>query len=198
MKNILILLIASFSLPLSAKTFLYDKNRFVDISGPIEDMTETADRIRELSLTSRKPIFIRINSYGGYVIEGVKVITAIDQAKARKVRVYCAISDAAMSMATNIVAACTRRYAFKTSLIMWHPTAIHLMFARITERSSEKLNKQLKLLSGFLDKRLQKALGVSNEVFRKYHENEYMQFAVDLEKIAPNFLTLIDDIRPRD
>lgn len=181
---------------LQAKTFKYDPKRVVHITGTIESMDEPAEAIRELS-TTKKPIFIIINSYGGYVIEGVKVITAINQAKARKVRVYCAISDAAMSMATHIAASCTRRYAFKTSLIMWHPIAINLMFVRLTEKSTEQFNVQLKLLSSHLDKELKKALGLSDDVFNNYHENEYIQFAVDLETIAPKFLTIIDDIRPR-
>ena len=177
--------------------FKYNEKRAIIIDGPIEALDEKAEDIRKWSLESTKPIFIVINSYGGSVIDGLKVVTAINQAKARKARVYCAVTDAAMSMATHILTACSGRYALKTSLIMWHPIAVNLMFASLTEKSTKRFNKQLVLLSEHLDKELMKALGLDKKVFDEYHENEYIQLATDLDQIAPKFLKIVDDIRPR-
>ena len=159
-------------------------------------MTRSANKLIRFGNGSKKPVYIVIDSPGGSVIGGLPIITAIDRLNSRGIEVNCVVDGMAMSMATHILAACTNRYALPTSLIMWHPIAINLMFARLTEKSAAQIKTQLTLLSKYLDTRLRSKLRISKETFQKYNEGEYIVFAHTLDKsIAPRFLTLVDDIR---
>ena len=83
-----------------------------------------------------------------------------------------------------------------TSLIMWHPMAMYAMFIKLTKKNTGQMNKQMKLLSDYLDERLKTALGISEKKYREFEEGEYIVFAHDLDsKIAPAFLNLVDDVR---
>lgn len=181
-----------------AKVLKVEKNRTVEIFGPINDLEYESKELIRMGNNSKNPVFVVIDSPGGSVIAGVKFIQAIDRVRSRGVPVYCAVTGMAMSMATHILAACSYRYALPTSLIMWHPMAISVMMARLTEKSSGQLNKQFKLLSKYLDERLKKALQISEEKYREYEEGEYIMFGYDLNnKVAPKFLRLVSDIRTR-
>ena len=175
-----------------------DKKRTVKISGPIKSLRVEASKILKMADTSRDPISVVVDSPGGNVIGGLPFITAIDRIRSRGIEVNCVVDGMAMSMATRIMAACTNRYAMPTSLIMWHPIAINLMYARLTVKSPHQVKTQLVLLSKYLDNRLRVSLGLKKDKFLEYHEGEYILFAETLEKkVAPRFLTLVSDIRTK-
>lgn len=149
-----------------------------------------------LSENNKKPIYVTVDSYGGNVLGGVGFIQAIDRVRSRGIKVKCVVTGAAMSMATHIFATCSHRYAFPTSLIMWHPMAISVAFARLTEINTDQMNQQLKLLSRYLDVRLRTTLGISEAKYRKYEKGEYIMFAADIKKrVAPDFLSIVEDVR---
>ena len=175
-----------------------DKSRTVKISGPIKNLRVEANKMLKMADTSKNPISVVIDSPGGNVIGGLPLITAIDRIRSRGIQVNCVVDGMAMSMATHIIAACSNRYAMPTSLIMWHPIAINLMYARLTVKSTHQVKTQLVLLSKYLDTRLRLALGLKKAKFLEYHEGEYILFAETLEKkVAPKFLTLVSDIRTK-
>ena len=149
----------------------------------------------KLSENNKKPIYVTIDSYGGNVLGGVEFIQAIDRVRSRGIKVKCVVTGASMSMATHILAACSHRYALPTSLIMWHPMAISVSFARLTEVNTDQMNQQLQLLSRYLDVRLRSALGISEAKYRKYEKGEYIMFAADIKRrVAPDFLSIVEDV----
>jgi ATP-dependent protease ClpP protease subunit len=179
------------------KKFLkLNPDRTIHIVGPIKNLRSQSKRILKLSENNQKPIYVTIDSYGGSVLGGVEFIQAMDRVRSRGVRVKCVVTGASMSMATHILAACSNRYALPTSLIMWHPMAINVAFARLTEVNTEQMNEQLRLLSRYLDVRLRDSLAISEAKYRKFEKGEYIMFGADIKKrVAPDFLSIIEDVR---
>ena len=179
-----------------SKTLGIDKHRHLEITGTIRDLGDEADRLIALSEISLAPIFVTIDSYGGSVIGGLKFIRAIEQVKYRNVKVVCVVKDAAMSMGMHILAACTHRAAFSTSLLMWHPAYISVMMMNINQDTADRISLQLRILTEYLETQLKKALQIPEEEYNKYSKNEYIVLGADLDShIAPKFLTIIDDVR---
>lgn len=170
--------------------------RTVKVVGPIENLRKQSAKILRLSEESKKPIYVLVNSFGGSVFAGIGFVQAIDRVKTRGVKVKCVVTGSAMSMATHILSACSHRYALPTSLIMWHPMAMYAMFIKLTEENTGHMNRQFKLLSEYLDKRLKTTLGISEKKYREFEKGEYIMFGVDLRnKVAPKFLKIVEDVR---
>ena len=181
---------------LSARTIVVKKDRTIKIDGVIYNLQKQSKSIIEWTKKNKDPIFVIINSTGGSVIDGITFMQAIDRVKARGVKVYCIVTGMAMSMATHILSACNYRYAMPTSLVMWHPMAVNASSLKLTIKTTGHLNKQMKLLSTYLDKRLKAALNISEKKYREFEEGEYIVFAYDLKtKIAPKFLSIVKDLR---
>ena len=188
--------LTSFAEAPKKKFLRLDPNRTINISGPIKNLSKHSKRMLKLSENNKKSIYVIIDSYGGNVLGGVEFIQSIDRVRSRGIRVKCVVTGASMSMATHILAACSHRYALPTSLIMWHPMAISVAFARLTEVNTEQMNQQLQLMSRYLDLRLRSALGISESKYRKYEKGEYIMFAADIKKrVAPDFLSIVEDVR---
>lgn len=174
----------------------HDPDRTLFVVGRIVDLKSTSTELLHLGNESNEKITIIIDSYGGGVVTGLEFIQAMDRVRSRGVTLDCVVMSAAMSMATHILAHCDNRYAFRTSLIMWHPISVSFTLVRLTEKSTEQIKTQLSLLSKYLEKTLKAVLGINEKEYNKYHENEYIVLADTLEnEIAPAFLTIVDDVR---
>ena len=136
-----------------------------------------------------------INSPGGSVAAGSIFIQAMDIAKARGVRFKCVVTSIAASMATHIYGNCNDRYAFASSFILWHEAYQQFGFgATMTEQEMRDTAEQLRLLTGRLEYRLQKALRLTDKQYEYYHKTEMLIPALALKSLTPNFLTIIHDI----
>lgn len=171
----------------------YDKKRSIEILGRITNLEEEKDRLLELSQSSYKPINIIIDSPGGSVMAGLRFIQEMDRVKARGVEIRCVVRGMAASMAMHIFGNCSKRYAFETSLLLWHPAYVFVQRAPITTKEAERIKAQLILLTELLEKRLRKALALPLKVYEEYYYNEYFVAAERLSKMSPNFLQLIED-----
>ena len=111
--------------------------RTLTVIGPIgAGAIETAHKIERLSAKSSDPIYIVINSPGGGVLAGSQLSQAMDIARARDVKVVCAVGSMAASMAFQLLPHCTERYALPNSLLLFHPSRVFVMFGVITAQDS--------------------------------------------------------------
>lgn len=69
------------------------------------------------SVSTTKPIFIILDSPGGSVLAGAKIL---DYIKASKAPIHCVVDNFAASMAAMILENCDKRYASPSSIIMFH------------------------------------------------------------------------------
>jgi ATP-dependent protease ClpP protease subunit len=67
--------------------------------------------------SSTKPIFIILDSPGGSVLAGAKIL---DYIRASKAPIHCVVDNFAASMAAMILENCDKRYASPSSVIMFH------------------------------------------------------------------------------
>lgn len=180
------------------ETFTFIPERTLHIVGGIGGLKalQTADNI--ITLAERdpsQPIQLFINSPGGEVLTGMQIIAAIDVVKARGVKVQCFVSTIAASMAFHILGACDERYTLRTSLLLWHPAAVMAFGVRIDKKAAKTLYIALDALERALNPRLIKELGISPEVFYMHHEMETFHPGIVLQRAAPNFLKLVDDVQ---
>lgn len=196
MKNLILICLFAL-LPLSANSYhvTFNPNRTIEIKDTIRSMKDVEEKILKLSLESSDPIYLDIDSPGGSVLEGLRVIRAIEKAQYRGVPIICTVDGMAASMAMHILGSCSQRYAYRTSILMWHPASIGIM-ARVTEEDAHRLATQLKLLTHYLDEKLRLSLRLSKETYMFYYRGEYLILAYDLDRsISPKFLTLIEDVK---
>jgi len=170
-----------------------DYERSIKISGPIQNLEQEKDKLLEYSNKSSEPVYIIIDSPGGSVLAGLRFIQIMDRAKAKGVEIRCIVEGMAASMAMHIFGNCSTRYAFETSLLLWHPAYVYVRGAPITTKEAERLKTQLILLTQLLEKRLRDALALPREVYDEYYYNEYFVAGHSLNSMSPNFMTLIQD-----
>jgi len=178
----------------SSRILKGDASRSVFVSGEIRDLSRQSARLFKLAEEGDSPIYIFINSPGGSVIAGGMFIQVMDRVKSTGVEIRCVVEGMAASMAMHIFANCSKRYAYETSLLLWHPAYRYVRGAAITEKVAERISKQIKLLTELYEKRLKKALALEDEIYYEYYYSEYFVTAWRLRMLTPNFLSIVDNV----
>lgn len=178
-----------------AETFVADPARTVTFNQSIDgSVIHQANKILKMTKSSKSPIYVVINSGGGSVAAGVQVISTIRIAKKRGVEVHCVVPMIAASMAFQIFAECSHRYAFAYSLLLWHPIRIHIQNMALTPRDARRLAKDMEMWETDLVKVLLDKLQMPAGEFYYHYYNETLHMGVSLNKMAPGFMTLVEDI----
>lgn len=126
------------------KTLSINPERTLFIYGEVNFLTEEIGRqVTGLSKKSKEPIVILIDSPGGSVLSGEKIVSAIEASKAD---VYTVCTGMCASMAAIIHAYGTKRLATDRAVLMYHDAA-----AMVGGRVSEMLSI-LNLIRRKLDK----------------------------------------------
>lgn len=119
------------------------------ISGEINEQSLLSFTI-EMARTADRPgdRVVVINSTGGFVEAGEKMLTQLESEQARGVRIVCFVRGQAASMAFNILTRCDRRIATKNSSLMFHWSHLTkvetLLETPLTYKRLEALAKDLK------------------------------------------------------
>jgi hypothetical protein len=95
-------------------------------------------------------------------------------------------------MAFQILAACDERYTLPFSLLLWHPGRLSSSEG-MTAGDLEYNGEQLRAIERELNQRLIKALGISKKLFYYHYHNETLWFALELNRTAPGFITIVND-----
>lgn len=106
------------------KTFTrVDSSRVMVLKGKVEDynMNALVSQVKNFSNNPKKPAYLTINSPGGSVRAGLRLIYAIRGAKEETgLKVTCVIEEAAYSMAAVIAMFCHDTYVLPGADLMFH------------------------------------------------------------------------------
>ena len=175
-------------------TLEINPKRTLFVDGPITSQTiYSVNGILDLKGTD--PIYFVINSPGGSVLAGMQVLTMMRILKSRGVELHCVVPMMAASMAFQMLAECTHRYAFEYSLLLWHPIRINARNISLTPKLARDLARDMTRYEKPMVEVLLRELGIDKKVFYRHYYNETLHLGGGLKKIAPGFLTIIEDIK---
>lgn len=194
MKKLLLVLIMLASGPASA--FSLSKNTMT-IEGPIgAEIISKANKLISFSTNPKGPkvIDIVINSPGGSVFAGWQFITAMQIVKSRGYKIRCTVTSMAASMAFQIFSQCSERYAYKFSLLLWHPPAADLR-GRPTPQRAANLARALLQVEKELVAQLRTNFKLRDKTFKYHYLRETMHTAQAVKLMSNRFLKLVIDIK---
>ena len=122
-------------------------NRFTLLNDEVNTTTvnKVIAEIREFSKKSNAPIYLLLDSPGGSVIDGARLIATITSSSAP---VYTVCIQICASMAAMILEYGKERYAVDRSIIMFHPASMGGLFAG----ELDKIVSRLTFLQRYVDK----------------------------------------------
>ena len=173
--------------------------RLIVVKGPVEDtmarkFTYKIDALSRKKSDKKEPIYVIINSPGGYVSSGLPMISAVHMARARGFQVHCVVPIQAASMALHLLNACSHRYAFNNSLLLFHEMRMGLAGA-LSPSELDQISEQMKILGEHIEIDLIKNLGTTKEIFDKHNIGQTMWTGYTFNKTFPGFLTIIKDVK---
>lgn len=161
-----------------------------------QSIETSLNTLESLKKAGFKDVWVRIDSYGGSVDEGMQLIQAIEGYGSP---VTCVSDTKAMSMGFFLLQACDQRLMTKRSILMAHEPSMTSR-GNVHELQSEMDYLRL-MMEGFIDHCLER-MNISKEEFKKKTENKvwYMGWeeamkvgAVD-DTISPNDLPPLLDV----
>jgi len=180
---------------LENNTFVASETRTVYVSGAVTGAAlGTAQQIYNLAEAGNEPIDIIINSPGGYIIPGLQVISAMNIAQSRGITIRCFVPLLAASMGFQMLAECDERYALRYSLLLWHPAKTGFR-GSVTWKQLLYATRELRAMERDLLDILLSKLKISKKKFYYHYRNETLWQAHHLQKISPDFITIVDDFK---
>ena len=164
--------------------FNLDENNLINIRGPIDDDTTNKFMLDVLKFPDNQEVNIYINSPGGSVMEGMKIVNQIELMNNTS-RVNC-ISDFSASMAFIILQSCENRYAMKSSIMMQHQMSL------MNKGNLFNLNNYMNMINDLnvdIDKMQAKKINMSYSEFKDKITNDWWLYG----KQAKDF-NVVDDI----
>jgi len=173
--------------------------RILIVKGPVEDematrFTYKIDALSRGKAKDKPPIYVIINSPGGYVSSGLPMISAVHMARSRGFDVHCIVPVKAASMALHLLNACSHRYAFNNSLLLFHEMRMGLSGV-LSPSELDQISEQMKILGEHIEADLIKNLGTTREIFDKHNIGQTMWTGYKFNQTFPGFLTIINDVK---
>ena len=165
-------------------TIYLNENNLVNIRGPINSDSTNKFFQDIMKLDKEQEINIFINSPGGSVMEGLKIVNYIEMLN-QNVKVNC-IADFAASMAFIITQSCKNRYALKSSLLMQHQMSL------MNSGNLFNLNNYMEMINDMnvdLDKSQAERIDMTYEEFKERITNDWWLYGNKAKE-----MNVVDDI----
>ena len=153
-------------------------NNHVSIKGPINTQMSSTF-ISNLNKINSTNIYIYIDSHGGSVDAGHKMIQYINFKKDNNHTILC-IAQQADSMAFHIFQHCTHRYILPDSKMMQHQMSIHNLSGNI-----ENLYKYIKVSYQLYENLIyqgSKRIGITSKNYKEKINNDWYLYGEDIVK----------------
>lgn len=144
MRSFLIALLAIFYATLALakpKVVTLTESELVTLRGEIDEELVSKVSLKLLSKQGKK-IYLYIDSPGGSIVDGMRLINVIKALSSSGTQVVC-IAEFAASMAFSIFQSCPVRYALQNSIIMQHQASYGVSGTVTENRSKIKLIEAL-------------------------------------------------------
>jgi len=176
--------------------------RTVKVAGEINgSILEVAGKIDRMSKENAKqPINIIINSPGGSVPAGLQLVEAVHVAQSRGVKVRCAVTTLAASMAYILLSQCDERFALANSLLLFHPARAFVFMGALKAEDARYMAEELESINNEMGDLLEESMGIVTAEQKRwfdYHtKNETLWTASRLSRVVPtrSWLTIVSDI----
>lgn len=190
-KYLLALLLLVTCYPIQAEELKLNPERTVLLVGPIVPPSLAANtELILLAGGSKEPIDIVINSPGGYVTVGLRIISTIEHVKAQGITVRCFVPEYAASMAFQILLHCSERHALDMSQLLFHRVRVMLgMDAVLTGPDANALARDLLLMDRALFSDIKDHLNMPLKWLKYHFDAETFHIATNLCKQDPEFIT---------
>ncbi len=116
---------------------------------------------------TKEPAIIVIDSYGGGVDAGGKILQAMDYLKQKGTPIQCLVTGSAMSMAAWIYLKCDERAAVPGSVVMWHGARVFARQMVITQEVAKSLYDGLKSINDVMFEDLKNGLDLKEDVLKQ-------------------------------
>lgn len=192
-------LFAACSAPADAKTLKLNPKRLIEIIDVIDSsVVDAAQKIDNMANESKDPIDLMINSPGGSVMFGYMLVDSVNAARAKGVTVRCAVGILAASMAFNLLAACTERYALPNAAMLFHPPRVmsrEPLTVPLLLNAASDLTRIINSTTGAIVD----MMGMNDEEFSHHFHAETMWTASALLEVSGNdWITIVDNIQGSD
>ena len=165
-------------------TLKVSREHSIRINGWITD--EQVEKLQDAFLKKvdkfHKRIYIVIDSNGGQVDSGLKMVKEINSWKALGVTVNCVVNGNAMSMAFYFLIGCDNRYITENSKLMWHNPTVYFDGFYNAKHLKLKLIQMLSLQI-MLKNTLIDVTKIHPAIFKQITDNETILGAKDFVKL---------------
>lgn len=170
-----------------------DSSKTIVIQGPIvNNVVGLADDLVKMS-SEADTVDILINSPGGSVFAGFIFINAMEVVRARGTKIRCLVTSMAASMAFQILAHCTDRYALPKALLLWHPVRISGTLT-LTPQLAQSITANLVRVETKLVNDLRKFLILDDATFYQHYLAETLFTAEEVAALDSNFVKITSDV----
>ena len=173
-------------------TLTLDPARTSVVYGPIEGRG-AAVLVKALSKVTEGEYTLLIDSPGGVVSAGLRVMQTMRLVQGRGVKIRCVVTGAAYSMADYILTECDTRYALPTATILWHPIRIFAMGV-MTGPDAVRLANALNRYEAPLLKRAQERRPMNPAAYKRHWKNESMHFPEQINALSPGWITVVENV----
>ena len=136
---------------------------------------------------AKQDAFLVIDSNGGSVTAGLRILRAMDEVKSLTTRVHCAVRGHAISMAFAILSNCDTRIADKHSILMFHNVRLFLQFYTLRAVDAKRLYENLERFDTHLASLIAPVLGIDLKKYKKLADNEILYSTTAFKKEFPKF-----------
>lgn len=171
MKLLLLFLALFFSTQSFAKKIELTESNHILLRGEVSDES-VSKVIQEINTAKSKEVTLFIDSPGGSVIAGYKLIKTIENSG----KVVTCIAANAASMAFSILQSCHKRLVMEDSIVMQHVMSYSLGGQEPNNYSMAQLMHKINVA---MDKRQAKRIGISYEDFRDKVRDDWWLFGND-------------------
>jgi hypothetical protein len=144
----------------------------------------------EVEAAGSKEITFVLDSPGGYVDPGLRLVVAMQSFIARGGTVRCLVTGEAMSMAYYLLGACNERYVMARSQLLWHPIRIGIQ-GGLTGEAALAIGQSLLAFEQSMKEELIGRMQVDPTWFDMHWRAETSHHGSDLAFYAPTFITVI-------
>lgn len=154
--------------------------------------------ITKFNKKDNRPIYLLLDSPGGSVMDGSRLVSVIEGSKNR---IKCIDVGLSASMAFIILEHCHTRMAVSRATLMGHPASLQVMFQGELDKIVSRLTYMKRYVDKF-DKNIAKRAGMSYEKFKLLTQQELWIDSADavslglLDEIVSVNLPAITDINP--
>lgn len=194
LKQVLIAAALVWAAPAPASTLALDPAKTVVFREVVDD-NSVGSALTQFAVIAAKSdeITLVIDSPGGYVDSGLRMITAMHLLQAQEVSFRCVVTGMAASMAFGILAECDERYAMSTSGLLFHP--IRTGGPRsITSKQALDLGAALEYYEAPFRTRLIESMDCDDEWFWFHWYAETMHPGPTLAEALPDWIEITDGL----